>query len=544
MFAFDTSNVFAAGQNTHTTTSPPAPPPVIKPAAGSYSAGQAINSQLLTFYVSPDSSHVQDVTIFNTLACAPNGKTFNDTFTLSSAAINADGSFAGTENHDGVLRIATANFPAHYTYTFNGNFSGTTAKGTWQETVTYTDGTLQSCTTNPLAWTLARDAQGSQAAAPAPAGSYSAGQVVSSQLLTFYVSTDSSHIQDVSIFNTLACAPNGKTFNDTFTLSSATINPDGSFTSTQSHNGVLRIAAANFPATYTYTFTGNFHGLNSGAVERAAGTWQETVTYNDGTLQTCTTDPLPWTLTRDAQGSQAAAPAPAGSYSAGQVVSSQLLTFYVSTDSSHIQDVSIFNTLACAPNGKTFNDTFTLSSATINPDGSFTSTQSHNGVLRIAAANFPATYTYTFTGNFHGLNSGAVERAAGTWQETVTYNDGTLQTCTTDPLPWTLTRDAQGSQAAAPAPAGSYSAGQVVSSQLLTFYVSTDSSHIQAPPSSTPWPARPTARRSTTPSPCPAQPSTPTAHSRQRRVTTACSPSAVPRFQPPTHTSSPATSTA
>src|SRR3954452_6385504 len=364
VFAIDTSGLFAAGQNAHATTAVPPPPPVIKPLAGSYSANQVVNNSPLTFYVSTDSSHLQDVTIFNTLACAPNGKTFNDTFTLSTATINPDGSFSASQAHDGVLRIATASFPAHYTYTFTGNFHGLNsgaverAAGTWQETVTYNDGTAQTCTTTPLPWTISRDAQGSQAAAPAPAGSYSANQVVNNSPLTFYVSTDNSHAQDVTIFNTLACAPNGKTFNDTFTLSPATINPDGSFSATQAHDGVLRIATASFPATYSYTFTGNFHGLSSGAVQRAAGTWQETVTYNDGTAQTCTTNPLPWTLSRDAQGSQVDAPAPAGSYSAGQLVNNSPLTFYVSTDNSHVQDVTIFNALACVPNGKTFNDTF------------------------------------------------------------------------------------------------------------------------------------------------------------------------------------------
>src|SRR5206468_3339637 len=199
------------------------------------------------------------------------------------------------------------------------------------------------------------------------------------------------------------CVPNSKTVRDSFTLSSAAINADGSFTGTETHDGVLTITAASFPATFSYVFTGNFHAVNSTGVERAAGTWKETVTYNDGTPQTCTTNPLPWSVTRDTQGSQLAAPPPAGSYSGVEATadSFQTMTMYVSSNSSHIQDVTISNRLACVPNSKTVRDSFTLSSAAINADGSFTGTETHGGVLTITAASFPATFSYVFTGNFH-----------------------------------------------------------------------------------------------------------------------------------------------
>ncbi|HEX3284198.1 MAG TPA: IPT/TIG domain-containing protein [Mycobacterium sp.] len=130
------------------------------------------------------------------------------------------------------------------------------------------------------------------------AGSYSGveAEPAFNQTLTFYVSSDSSHIQDVTVYNRLWCVPNSKTVDNYFTLSSAAINTAGSFTASESHNGVVTIGGISYPASYAYAFTGNFHALNNTGVERAAGTWQETVTYNDGTAQSCTTNPLPWSV--------------------------------------------------------------------------------------------------------------------------------------------------------------------------------------------------------------------------------------------------------
>ena len=51
-------------------------------------------------------------------------------------------------------------------------------------------------------------------------------------------------------------------------------------------------------ATFTYTFTGHFHGLNSSGAERVAGQIREDATYNDGVAHSCTTGTHPVSMTR------------------------------------------------------------------------------------------------------------------------------------------------------------------------------------------------------------------------------------------------------
>jgi hypothetical protein len=86
----------------------------------------------------------------------------------------------------------------------------------------------------------------------------------------------------------------GTTFNDTsFSIPDIAITADGTFSGSAMQNGIKNGA----PATFTYTVSGHFHGLDSSGHERAAGQIREDVTYHDDTAHTCTTGTAPVSMT-------------------------------------------------------------------------------------------------------------------------------------------------------------------------------------------------------------------------------------------------------
>jgi hypothetical protein len=247
---------------------------------------------------------------------------------------------------------------------------------------------------------------------------------------SFYVSADGKQVQDVTLYaglDNLGCTPGGRFQDSTFDIPSIAIAADGSFTGTATQTGVID----NSPATFTYTFSGHFHGTDASGDERAAGTWRENITYNNGTA--CTSNTNPWSATRSAQGTQIASPPQPGSY-AGSGSS-----FSVSPDSAQLQDVTLYaglDNLGCTPSGRFQDSTFNIPSMAIAADGSFAGTATQTGV----EDGSPATFTYTFSGHFHGTDASGDERAAGTWRENITYNSGTAYTCTSNTNPWSATR--------------------------------------------------------------------------------------------------------
>ena len=111
-----------------------------------------------------------------------------------------------------------------------------------------------------------------------PAGSYTASNPQNGSGITFYVSSNRSNLQDISLPEVyLSCAPSGANLTESFQLPAATLKSDGSFTATTTQHGILN----GYPATFTYTFRGNFHGVSSAGAARAAGTFRETITYTD-----------------------------------------------------------------------------------------------------------------------------------------------------------------------------------------------------------------------------------------------------------------------
>ena len=285
----------------------------------------------------------------------------------------------------------------------------------------------------------------------------------------FYVAPDGGSIEDVNIPGGVApsCTPSGSVSPAPIGIASIPINSDGSFSSTTTQTGLVD----NQPATFTYTFSGQFS--DSGTV---AATWSEDVAYSDnGTSYSCTTGDESVAAMLDAnQTGQNTATASPGSYYAQ--TGSIPIYFYVAPDRGSIEDVNIPGGVApsCTPSGSVSPAPIGIASIPINSDGSFSSRTTQTGLVD----NQPATFTYTFNGHVHGP-LGGVARIDGIWREDVTYtNNGTSYDCTTNNQSFAATLDAnQTGQNTATASPGSYYAQ--TGSIPIYFYVAPDRGSIE-----------------------------------------------------------------
>ena len=253
---------------------------------------------------------------------------------------------------------------------------------------------MHSCTSNTQAWTATFDNQANQTWTALAPGSYSGPPVYfyASGNPSFYVSQDGSELQNVVIPNVnLGCTPSANLSSQQISIASIPIEPDGSFTSTTTQTGVI----GNTPATYTYTFDGQFHGPNLQGARRVGGIFREDITYGGATVYSCTSNAQAWTATYDAQDSQAAtAPVP-GAYSGAPVYfyASGDPRFDVSSSGTALQNVVVPNVnLSCSPSGTLSSQQVAIASIPIAADGSFTSTTTQTGVIN----NAPATFIYKF----------------------------------------------------------------------------------------------------------------------------------------------------
>ncbi len=139
------------------------PPQTTSPRhAGGYTGTNPQNGQQITFSVSSSRTRLQNISIpFVGLTCAPPGDTNpTEPLGISGASIKPDGAFAATATQTATY----AGHPAKFTYTFRGNFHGVApsgaarAAGTFRETLTYTDSTARTCTSNTQSWTATRNA--------------------------------------------------------------------------------------------------------------------------------------------------------------------------------------------------------------------------------------------------------------------------------------------------------------------------------------------------------------------------------------------------
>jgi hypothetical protein len=276
-----------------------------------------------------------------------------------------------------------------------------------------------------------RDTQGTQPAT-APAGSYSGGTVIGSgtNLMSLYVSPGGTAIQNVTVGGiALDCAPGGG-FADHIGIDSIPIRQDGSFSSQTTQAGIV----GDTPATYTYTFTGHVHGVNSAGAARIAGILREDIVYGDAGSISCSTDQQSWAVSRDTQGAQEPLSIATGAYSGGTTIgaTTNLLSFSVSPGHTQIQNVSVPGMgLVCTPHTNLSGQNLTIAAIPIQTDGSFAGTSIDTGVVNAHTA----TITSTFRGQFHGPSSSGKTRVAGTLRLDVEYADGTVK-CSTDDQSW------------------------------------------------------------------------------------------------------------
>ena len=329
--------------------------------------------------------------------------------------------------------------PATFTIDFQGNFHGLNssglarAAGSITETMTYSDsGTSFTCTSNQVPWSDARDASQTVTTGLPPVGSYS-GNTGQDYGIDLYVSSNKTALQNITVDPLyLTCTPGGASPGLDVSINSVPLASNGSFSSTTTQKGDY----GGHPATFTIDFQGNFHGLNSSGLARAAGSITETMTYSDsGTSFTCTSNQVPWSDARDASQTVTTGLPPVGTFS-GNTGQDYGIDLYVSSNKTALQNITVDPLyLTCTPGGASPGLDVSINSVPLASNGSFSSTTTQSGSYQ----GNPATFIIDFQGNFHGLNSSGLARAAGSITETMTYSDsGTSYTCTSNQVPWSV----------------------------------------------------------------------------------------------------------
>lgn len=215
----------------------------------------------------------------------------------------------------------------------------------------------------------------------APSGSYSGAYFVagSEGAFGFYVSGNRAAVQDVAANVGVTCSPGSQITGVEFVIDSVALARNGSFSMTVRRTGVFSASAA----TYHFTIKGQLTGLNSVGQVRGAGSLVATMTYNNGSAHHCTSNRLPWQVTRDQQPSRQ----PAGRPSAGALAGDYFvagtqggLTAYVAPNRLNLQDVYAVVGLACAPSAPGPAVNFVLDSLPISSAGAFHAQKTEIGV--------------------------------------------------------------------------------------------------------------------------------------------------------------------
>ena len=460
----------------------PASALAVSPVPGSFTGNVPGRPGGLTFYVSADGTHVQDLSIpTDDLKCTGEGSaTTLDHLEALEVKIEAGSTFGTNQTEEGRLEGHAVTF----TFALSGAFAanGEEASGTYQEEIAFA-GSTRACTTASQPFTAKRDSQPTQTTAAPPAGSYTGNIPARPGGLTLYVSADSKHLQDLSIpTDDLKCTGEGATtMLDELEalevpLETAAAN-NASFLYSATEKGTLE----GHPVTIGFTFDGHFHSVNGAGVERLAGTYREDITFEGGSTRKCTTDNQWFSATRDSQPAQTTAAPPAGSYTGNIPARPGGLTFYVSADSAHLQDVSIpTDDLKCTGEGSTTTlDELGAFEAPLEAVAANNASFAYSATEKGTLEGRPVTIKFTLDGHFHSLNSKEVERAAGTYREDITFEGGSTRKCTTDNQWFNAARDLQPAQTTAAPPAGSYTGNIPARPGGITFYASSNGSHVQ-----------------------------------------------------------------
>ena len=284
-------------------TTDPRPPAHQVTVPGSYAGPSPQNgAHPISFYVAPGGGQMTNISIpFVAIACAPQGNyPSRDRLGILKATIRPDGSFDAKGVQNGVL----VGFKARFTYAFSGYFQGVTAdgaataSGVFRETITFTDSSARTCTSNDQFWQVKRttDPQPPRKTLVQP-GKYSGPSPQNSAYpVTFTVGAGGRSMTDITIpLIALSCAPPGNyPSTDKFLISTATVNRDGSFNANGSQVGVFAGAKARF----TYSFTGYFQGMNSRGEATASGIFREDIVFTDSAPHVCTSNEQSWTANR------------------------------------------------------------------------------------------------------------------------------------------------------------------------------------------------------------------------------------------------------
>ena len=234
----------------------------------------------------------------------------------------------------------------------------------------------------------------------------------------------------------LSCAPGGFSLGLPLVVDAVKIDPNGSFSTKTSQQGVIGVD--NYPATFTATFEGQFKGVTSSGAPEASGSYLETIAFsNGGTKGSCSTKGQSWSATRDSQPAQSSGVGASGSYSGGESQNGDPLSFSVSAARTQLVnlDVSVAS-LGCSPGDGGIGTAIKLNSLALSSAGSFsTAYVQHSTVNGVAE-----TFDITFEGHFHGVNSSDDSRAAGSYLVTGTYTrSGTEYSCSSNKQWWHAT---------------------------------------------------------------------------------------------------------
>ena len=136
------------------------------------------------------------------------------------------------------------------------------------------------------------------------------------------------------------------------------------------------------PATYTFHFQGNVHGVNT-ALDRPPGSLTATMTYTaSGTTYSCTSNKLPWTTTRETQPTpQPTTPPPSGLYPGSYTVGDfgGALNLSVVPNGESIENVSANVAMTCSPGGGQPVASFAIASLALPASGTFATTSIQPG---------------------------------------------------------------------------------------------------------------------------------------------------------------------
>jgi trimeric autotransporter adhesin len=251
---------------------------------------------------------------------------------------------------------------------------------------------------------------------------------------TFFVAPGGRNVLNIAIAVSITCTPAATSAptGDYLTIARAAIGPGGSFAGKGSQRGLL----AGFPATFTYSFAGHFTAATASAAASAAGSFREDVVFKDNVTHKCTSNTQSWSASKTGPIPPPASLVQAGKYS----LYNGSRTFSVAPGGRSMLNIAIGGVpIACAPaaSGAPTGDQIVIPQGAIKPDGSFAAKASQNGVF----AGVPAKFTYSFAGNFQGLDPTGAVTVAGVFREDIVFTDSAgAHSCTSNDQVWRAAR--------------------------------------------------------------------------------------------------------